>query len=256
MAKEQVSSILRALQILECFTDSETEWTLKALVEQLGLPTTTVFRQVSTLTEQKYLEQDPVRKSYHVGPRLLRLSSAILGQSDLRRAARPELEHLSDTVKETINLSVLLEHDIFYLDKVETHRSIVCNTKVGSRAPAYATSSGKILLSEQSETYIEEYCGWMRQNARALTANTITDPERLRSELIHAKLQGFAVDREEIEAGLICVGAPIYDINHRAVAAISISGPNYRMQADWETMVREVRKTAEKISSLLGYTLI
>ena len=73
------------------------------------------------------------------------------------------------------------------------------------------------------------------------------------SELIHAKLQGFAVDREEIEAGLICVGAPIFDINHRAVAAISISGPNYRMQADWETMVREVRKTAEKISTLLGY---
>ena len=59
MAKEQVSSILRALQILECFMDSRTEWTLKALVEQLGLPTTTVFRQVSTLAERGYLEQDP-----------------------------------------------------------------------------------------------------------------------------------------------------------------------------------------------------
>ncbi|MEI3305348.1 MAG: helix-turn-helix domain-containing protein [Dysosmobacter sp.] len=86
MAKEQVSSILRALQILECFTDNETEWTLKALVEQLGLPTTTVFRQLSTLTDRQYLEQDPIRKSYRVGPRLLQLSSAIVGQSDLRRA--------------------------------------------------------------------------------------------------------------------------------------------------------------------------
>ena len=113
MAKEQVSSILRALQILECFTDNETEWTLKALVEQLGLPTTTVFRQLSTLTDRQYLEQDPIRKSYRVGPRLLQLSSAIVGQSDLRRIARPELERLSDTVQETINLSVMLEHDIF-----------------------------------------------------------------------------------------------------------------------------------------------
>ena len=234
--------------------DQKTEWTLKALVDHLDLPTTTVFRQVSTLTEQQYLIQDPVRKSYRVGPRLMMLASSIMGQSDLRQLARPELERLSDTVRETINLSLLIDHDIFYLDKVETHRSIVCNTKVGSRAPAYATSNGKVLLSEQSEGYLEEYFAWMCQNAKSLTANTITDPERLRSELIRTKLQGFAVDRGEIEAGLICVGAPIYDINRRAVAAVSISGPDYRMQADWETMVREVRKTAENISRLLGYT--
>ena len=112
-----------------------------------------VFRQVSTLAERQYLVQDPVRKSYRVGPRLMLLASAILGQSDLRRVARPELEHLSDTVHETINLSVLLEHDIFYLDKVETHRSIVCNTQIGGRAPAYATSSGKAMLSCQNEAY-------------------------------------------------------------------------------------------------------
>ncbi len=256
MAKEQISSILRALRILECFMDQETEWTLKALVDYLDLPTTTVFRQVSTLADQQYLVQDPVRKSYRIGPRLMMVASSIVGQSDLRRLARSELEHLSDTVRETINLSLLIEHDIFYLDKVETHRSIVCNTKVGSRAPAYATSTGKILLSEQSESYIEEYCVWMRQNARPLTAQTIIDPERLRSELANAKLQGFAVDREEIEAGLICVAAPIYDFNHQAMAAVSISGPDYRMQADWETMVREVRKTANRISMLLGYTSV
>ena len=69
----------RALQILECFMDGETEWTLKALVDHLGIPTTTVFRQVSTLVERQYLEQDPVRKSYRVGPRLILLSSVILG---------------------------------------------------------------------------------------------------------------------------------------------------------------------------------
>ena len=252
MAKEQVSSILRALQILECFTDSETEWTLKALVEQLDLPTTTVFRQVSTLTDRQYLEQDPVRKSYHVGPRLLLLASAILGQSDLRRVARPELERLSDTVEETINLSVLLEHDIFYLDKVETHRSIVCNTQVGSRAPAYATSSGKVMLCRQSEAYIDEYCKWMAQKAKPLTDSTITDPDSFREELVRARTQGFAMDNGEIEAGLICVAAPIYDMNHKAVAAVSVSGPDYRMKEHQEVMIREVRQTAEYISRLLG----
>ena len=223
------------------------------LVEQLGLPTTTVFRQVSTLAERGYLEQDPVRKSYRPGPRLLLLSSAILGQSDLRRTARPELERLSDTLQETINLSMLLERDIFYLDKVETHRSIVCNTQVGSRAPAYATSAGKAILACQSDDYIDEYCRWMEQAARPLTANTITDPERLRRELAAARLHGYAMDDGEIEEGLICMAAPICDMNGRAVGAVSVSGPDYRMQADQEVMIREVRRTAQSISRLLGY---
>lgn len=233
--------------------DSRTEWTLKALVEHLGLPTTTVFRQVSTLADQQYLEQDPIRKSYRPGPRLLLLSSAILGQSDLRRTARPELERLSDTVKETINLSVLLEHDIFYLDKVETHRSIVCNTQVGSRAPAYATSGGKAMLACQSEDYIDGYCQWMARKAQAFTATTLTDPEQLRKELAFARLHGYALDNGEIETGLICVAAPICDMNRKAVGAVSISGPDYRMQADQEMMIREVRQTAQNISRLLGF---
>lgn len=256
MANERVSSILRVFQILECFTDCETEWTLKSLVKRLNLPTTTVFRQVSTLTDQHYLVQDPVRKSYHIGPRFMLLASSILGQSSLRQVARPVLERLSGTVRETINLSLLIEHDIFYLDKVETHRSIVCNTKVGSRAPAYATSSGKILLAEQTEAYIDDYCNWMREHAHPITSNTIVDPARLRSEMAQAKSRGFAVDRGEIESGLVCVGAPVYDISRQAVAAVSISGPDYRMQEDWETMIREVRTAAKSISHLLGYTVI
>ena len=183
------------------------------------------------------------------------LASAILGQSDLRRVARAELEHLSDTVQETINLSVLLERDIFYLDKVETHRSIVCNTQIGGRAPAYATSSGKVMLSCQDAAFIDDYCEWMRRKARPLTDSTITDPDRLRDELVQARLNGYAMDVGEIETGLICVAAPIYDMNRRVVAAVSISGPDYRMRQDQEDMIREVRQTAANISRLLGYRL-
>lgn len=252
MAKEQVSSILRALQILECFMDGDTEWTLKALVDHLGIPTTTVFRQVSTLVERQYLEQDPVRKSYRVGPRLILLSSVILGQSDLRRVARPELERLSATVKETINLSVLLDRDIFYLDKVETHRSIVCNTKIGSRAPAYTTSAGKVILADQSEEYIDEYCAWMKDRA-PLTDHSIVDPDCFREELARARANGYAMDNGEIEQGLICIGAPIYDLNRRVVAAVSVSGPDYRMTADQDEMIQEVKRTAANISQVLGY---
>lgn len=232
--------------------DSKTEWTLKALVEHLDIPTTTVFRQVSTLVERQYLEQDPVRKSYRVGPRLILLSSVILGQSDLRQVARPELEHLSNTVKETINLSVLLDRDIFYLDKVETHRSIVCNTKIGSRAPAYATSAGKVILAGQSDAYIDDYCHWM-ETMQSSTESPIHTPERLRQELVRARLDGYAMDNGEIEAGLVCIGAPIRDLTGKIVAAVSVSGPDYRMTEYQADMIREVKRAAASISRLLGY---
>lgn len=232
--------------------DSGTEWTLKALVERLDLPTTTVFRQISTLVERQYLEQDPIRKSYRIGPRLYLLSSAILGHSDIRSLARPEMERLSDVVQETVNLSVLLEHDIFYLDKVETHRSVVCNTRVGSRAPAYATSGGKAMLAVQSEEDVDEYCQWMLDQ-KPMTDSTLTDPEQLRDELVKARLNGYAMDNGEIEPGLICIGAPIYDMTGHVRAAVSIAGPSYRMQADQAVITDEVKKSAERISALLGY---
>ena len=226
MAKEQVSSILRALEILECFMDNETEWTLKRLVAQLDLPTTTVHRQLSTLTDRGYLVQDPIRKSYRVGPRLLLLSSTVLSHSDLRSTARPELEKLSATVKETINLSVMLDREIFYLDKVETFRSVVCNTKVGTRAPAHATSGGKIMLAFHDPDYVDAYCRDLPQMQR-LTDRTVFSPDLLREQLAQARINGFAIDDGEIEPGLICVGAPIFGLDQTVVAAVSIAGPTF-----------------------------
>jgi len=274
MAKEQVSSILRALEILECFMDNETEWTLKRLVAQLDLPTTTVHRQLSTLTDRGYLVQDPVRKSYRVGPRLLLLSSTVLSHSDLRSTARPELEKLSATVKETINLSVMLDREIFYLDKVETFRSVVCNTKVGTRAPAHATSGGKIMLAFHDPDYVDAYCRDLPQMQR-LTDRTVFSPDLLREQLAQAakaleeadreaaaagyemetaqaRINGFAIDDGEIEPGLICVGAPIFGLDQTVVAAVSIAGPTFRMKEELDVMTRAVKATAANISRLMG----
>lgn len=253
MGKEQVSSIARALEILECFMDNETEWTLKTLVARLGLPTTTVHRQLSTLVAREYLVQDPVRKSYRIGPRLLLLSSTVLSHSDLRSVARPELERLSSTVKETINLSVLLDREIFYLDKVETFRSVVCNTKVGTRAPAHATSGGKAMLAFKDEAFVEAYCQELPQ-MKQLTDRTISSPDHLRKELARVRAMGFALDDGEIEPGLICVGAPVIGMDRTIVAAVSIAGPMFRMREELNSMIREVKQTAANISCLLGGT--
>ena len=231
--------------------DSNVEWTLKSLISHLNMPSTTVYRQVSTLTNQGYLIQDPVRKSYRVGPKLLLLASTILSQSDLRRSARPELEKLSLVVKETINLSILLEKEIFILTKLRPFRSVVCNTKIGSRAPAHATSSGKAMLAYMEPAIIDNYCNAL-PSMQPITDRTIVSEDRLRSELIKARLDGYAIDDGEIESGLFCVGAPIFGINQNVLAAVSIAGPSFRMKAELDVMIREIKHTASNISRLLG----
>ncbi len=251
MAKERVSSILRALDILECFMDNQTEWTLKSLVAELQLPTTTVHRQLATLLERGYLTQDSIRKSYRVGPRLLLLSSTILSHSDIRSTARPELEKLSAKVKETINLSVMLDNEVFYLDKVETFRSVVCNTKIGIRVPLHASSGGKIILSHKSENFVDAYCRSIVEWPK-LTEKTLTSEEGLRAELAEARRYGYAIDDGEVEPDLVCVGAPIIGMDRAVVAAVSIAGPEYRMREELNFMTQEVKKTAAAISSLLG----
>lgn len=251
MAKEQVSSIFRALEILECFMDNRTEWTLKRLVEEVNMPTTTVFRQLSTLTDKGYLVQDPIRKSYQIGPRLLLLSSTILSHFDLRAVAHPEMVRLSSVVKETINLSVMLDREIFYLDKVETFRSLVCNTKIGTCAPAHASSGGKVMLSYRDQPYIDAYCQALPDMPH-LTENTISSAETLCAELAQARAQGYAVDDGEVEPGVMCVGAPIIGIDRTVLGAISIAGPDFRMRAELDMMIDQVKRAAANVSVLLG----
>lgn len=251
MAKEQVSSILRALEILECFMDNETEWTLKRLVAQLDLPTTTVHRQLSTLTDRGYLVQDPVRKSYGWGH--ASCCSPAPSSATPICAVPPGRSWKScpATVKETINLSVMLDREIFYLDKVETFRSVVCNTKVGTRAPAHATSGGKIMLAFHDPDYVDAYCRDLPQMQR-LTDRTVFSPDLLREQLAQARINGFAIDDGEIEPGLICVGAPIFGLDQTVVAAVSIAGPTFRMKEELDVMTRAVKATAANISRLMG----
>ena len=154
-------------------------------------------------------------------------------------------------MKETINLSVMLDREIFYLDKVETFRSVVCNTKVGTRAPAHATSGGKIMLAFHDPAYVDAYCRDLPQMQR-LTDHTVFSPDLLREQLAQARINGFAIDDGEIEPGLICVGAPIFGLDQTVVAAVSIAGPTFRMKEELDVMTRAVKATAANISRLMG----
>ena len=249
----QVGSVVKALELLECFTDDRVDWTLKTLVERLNMPKTTVHRMLATLVDVEYLIVDPVRKTYHVGPKFLMLASCVAGQSNLRIVCRPELERLSADVNESVALSKLSGRYAYYLDFVEADRPLLTVTKSGPAVPAHLTSGGKILLSEQSEGFLEAYYALL-PGMEVPTRHTIRTREALEKELEKIRKNGYSIDNEEIEDGLCCVAAPIRDFNSSVVATISISGPVARMTEKMELYRKKVIQSANRLSAMLGYS--
>jgi len=251
MAAEKISSISRVLDIMECFGLNKTEYTLSELAKELSLPMSTVHRQLNTLVARGYVQQSKETKAYRTGSRMILLGCSIVSHIDLRHVARPFLQKLSDMVEETVHLCMLDGLNMFYVDKIECLRSVSCISRVGGRLPAHATAAGKMLLAGQPEEVIDDYCRAL-PGMPVFTKKTITDPLILRDSLSAIRKQGYSLDIEEIEEGLICVSAPLLTYDHNLNTAVSVSGPIFRMEGQLDHFVTQVRSTARDISMLMG----
>jgi DNA-binding IclR family transcriptional regulator len=157
------------------------------------------------------------------------------------------MEELARETGEVIHLAVLDGSDIVYLEKKGQGQILTVATRVGGRNPAYASSMGKILLADLSESELKKVLG--RGRLKKLTANTITEMPRLLEELARIREQGFALDNEETFPGIRCVGAPIRDSGGKVIAAVSVTVPAQRMSDDRvRELWRMVTGTARMIS--------
>ncbi|HYS44355.1 MAG TPA: IclR family transcriptional regulator, partial [Geobacteraceae bacterium] len=141
---------------------------------------------------------------------------------------------------------------IVYLDVVETDLTVRVVPRVGARLPAYSTAAGKVQFAFMTEEELDNY---LPRELKRFTPNTITDRDELKKQLRQIAEQGYAIDNEELDVGVRCVGAPIRDYTRRIIGAVSISGPSMRFSD--ERMEKEliplVQKAAEEISTKLGY---
>jgi len=248
-----VNSIARALRILECFTNIKNTWFLKELADELGLSATTVHRQLATLVAAGYIKHDTKpRKTYSVDNRLILMSCSLLSRYNVRTAAMPFMDKLSKTVGETVHLCQLDGSDMFYIEKIESQLSVSCNSRIGGRVPAHFTASGKVLLSEKPSEFVDEYCLTLDM-IPASTENSITDERNLRTELDRIRKQGYARDNEETEIGLVCIAAPIYNMDRQCIAAVSISGPRFRIKNNIDDFVPILQTTTRDISRMMGF---
>jgi IclR family acetate operon transcriptional repressor len=245
------SSVLRAFDVLSGIAESsDGRASLTQIAHHLGVSKSTAHRYLTTLEGLGVVERD-VHESYRLGLRLVELAGAVLSEYDVRREAGAELESLAHNTKETAHLAVPSGSEVFYLSKVDSPHSLRMFSRIGARMPMYSTALGRSILAHSSVERLEEV---LAQGLPARTPNTITDPQALRANLELVRERGFALDDEENEAGVRCVGAPIFDLAGAAVAAISVSGPTSRVTREVAFAIAPaVIQAARAVSLRLGY---
>jgi IclR family acetate operon transcriptional repressor len=243
-------SVSRALRSLELIAEAG-ELGVTELGRRLGVHKATASRLAATLAERGMVERNPATDRYRLGFGLIRLAGAAMAGLDLVTSARPTLEDLAARTRETVTVGVLSGDEVVSIDQVTGTRSIVSVSWVGRRTPLHTTSTGKVLLAFMDDQERE------RRLAKPLertTRRSITDPSELRAQLAAVRRRGYAQTLEELEDGLNAVAAPIRQANGRVVAALSVSGPAFRMRpVDLPRIARATMEAAGAISRRLGH---
>ncbi len=242
-------SLLKSLQIFEMLMRSEGPCGVNELSRMLGMSKSTVGRLLATLQWMGFVRRDAKNGKFHLGLKLFELGCRAIDDLGLREVALPLMEKLRDTLNEKVLLIVLEDTHITYLEKLESRHPIIIQTNVGSTAPAYCVSSGKLLLAYDPRC-LEKV---ISQGLKPHTRNTITDPDRLHQECAKARKLGYATSKSELCEGICGVSAPIFNATGRAVAAISTSTPVSRMpKRRLREHIDAVKRTAQAISRQLG----
>ena len=242
----------KTFSILEILLKHDSAMNMTEISEKLGLYPSTIHRILDTLKYWGYVEQNTNTQKYQLGLKLLELGMAKLHQIDLVREVTPYLKALVKQYNETVHLGVLEEGEVLYLAKEESSQTIRMISYIGKRAPLHCTALGKVLLAYMSEEERKEILE--EKELPRLTKNTITDKGELEKELDKIREQDFALDREENEKDVRCIGAPIRNYKGKVIAAISISSPIFRIDKNVENNLKEALiKTTNKISKRLGY---
>lgn len=258
MAKKEkseyiIQAVSHALDLLEQFHGDVDELGVTELSKRLKLHKNNVFRLLATLESRGYIEQNKATENYRLGLKSLELGQTFIKQMGLLRQAKPILERLVAECNETSYVAIFKDGFIVYLDVVETDLTVRVVSRVGSRLPAHCTASGKIHLAHMSDEEIAEILpeGSLQQ----YTPTTITDMTKLKQELKQIAEQGYAIDDEEMDAGVRCVAAPIRDYTRRIVGAVSISGPSMRFPDERinNELIKLVTTAGEDLSTRLGF---
>ena len=220
-------SIVKAFTLLEAFTNDKKEWGVRELANKTGYNKSTTYRILSTLVALNAIQQNENEK-YILGSKLFELGNRVSLYESLIYTARDSLKKIATDIEETILFAVLKKNQVFYIDKVESPQGLKISTSIGSFQPLHSTAIGKILLTFSSEEKQERLL--QNMDYKAYTPHTITNESQLKNQLKEVYKNGYSLDLEEFELGLICISLPVFNKNNECIGAISASGPSSRFE--------------------------
>ena len=244
-----VQSVDRAVTILEALARRGTVGVTE-LAHELDVHKSTASRLLAALERRELVEESGQRGRFRLGVGVVRLAGATSARLDLVQQARPVAERLAATADATANLAVLARGSALYVDQVGPLGTLPTYTWVGQHLPLHATANGKVLLSAQPEEEVPRLAGELT----AYTGRTITDLAILQRELGAVRERGSARAVDELEVGLSTVAAPVRDVHGGVCAALSLSGPSFRMRpARLASLEELVVEGAAAISRRMGW---
>lgn len=248
-----IPAVDRVLRIIELLASEHRGLSFSELGSSLNIPKPSLSRLLFNLQQRGYVSHSSAARKYQLTLKLLTLGDRLLDRLDLRERARPSMQKLMEKTKETVELAILENKEIVYIDKFESYESIRLVTHIGSRySTLHPTATGKIFLAHMSEEDFEYIMG--ERGLKKFTENTITDVEKLKEELKEVRANGYAFDDQEVRLGVRRIASPIFNHSSGLVGSVGIAGPVFRMKRGRkDELGRVVKQTAEEISKELGW---
>ncbi|WP_083615491.1 IclR family transcriptional regulator [Paraburkholderia sp. SOS3] len=241
-----VQSFARGLAVIRAFNAERPAQTLTDVAAATGLTRAGARRILLTLQTLGYVEADG--RLFRLTPRILDLGFAYLTSMPFWNVAEPVMEQLSAEVHESCSAAVLDRTEIVYVLRVPTHKIMTINLSIGSRLPAWCTSMGRVLLSSLDDAALDAILDASKLHAH--TPRTVTDKNELKQIIAQVRRQGWAINDQELEEGLISISAPIRNRQGRIIAAMNISGNAQRNSAKqmMKTFLEPLQKAAQNVS--------
>lgn len=247
-SKPTVQVIERMFTLIDVLASREDSMSLKDIAEKAGLHPSTAHRILNDLATGRFVDRTQPG-SYRLGMRLLELGNLVKGRLNVRDAAVAPMRELHKHTQQPVSLSVRQGDEIVYIERAFSERSGMQVVRaIGGRAPLHLTSVGKLFLAADEPQRVRVYAA--RTGLQGHTKNSITEIESLERELSKVRQYGQATDNEELELGVRCMAAGVYDDQDKLVAGLSISAPSGRMEDSW---LQKLKETARQISETLGH---
>ncbi|MDH4418496.1 MAG: IclR family transcriptional regulator [Acidovorax sp.] len=246
--KPSVQVLERMFTLIDVLASREDAISLKEISEKTGLHPSTTHRILNDLTIGRFVDR-PESGSYRLGMRLLELGNLVKARLSVRDAALTPMRNLHKLIQQPVNLSMRQGDEIVYVERAYSERSGMQVVRaIGGRAPLHLTSTGKLFLALDDPQRVRAYA--TRTGLAGHTRNSITQLPVLERELAKARQYGIARDNEELELGVRCMAAGVYDDQGKLVAGLSISAPADRLDEGW---MPKLQATANEISLALGH---